>query len=80
MLSARQRRSRAPAREPLALPGHGTEARREDLQRDDAAEPRVARAVDLPHPARAERRLDLVRPETRARRLHRLTPFDGRAS
>ena len=36
---------------------------RQDLQRDVAPELRVLRPVDLPHPARAERRDDLVGPE-----------------
>src|SRR6185369_4915972 len=37
----------------------GGELRREDLDRDLASEPRVARAVDLAHSSRAERREDL---------------------
>ena len=45
--------------------------RRQHLDRDLAPELRVPRAVDLAHPARAERREDLVGPETRlpARRV-----------
>ena len=39
------------------------EVRRQHLDGDVAPEPRVARAVDLAHPARPERRRDLVRPE-----------------
>ena len=35
----------------------------QDLERDVAVEPRVARAVDLAHAARAEGRDDLVRAE-----------------
>ena len=38
----------------------------EDLQRDTPVELRVARPVDLAHPARAERREDLVGAETSA--------------
>ena len=44
------------ARSPASLLG-------QDLDRDLAAQPRVARPVDLAHPARAERGEDLVRPE-----------------
>src|SRR5258706_16428966 len=39
---------------------------RQDLDRDGAIEPRVPRAVDLAHAARAERREDVVRAEARA--------------
>ena len=39
---------------------------RQDLDRHLAREPRVPRPVDLPHPARAERRDDLVGTEARA--------------
>ena len=35
----------------------------DDLDRDCAVEPGVAGAIDLAHPAGAERRFDLVRPE-----------------
>ena len=45
----------------------GREPRRQNLDRDVAAEPRVARAIDLAHPARAERGENLVGPESRAR-------------
>ena len=38
------------------------------LDRDVAAEAGVARAVDLAHPAGAEKAEDLVRPETRTHR------------
>jgi hypothetical protein len=36
---------------------------RQDLQRDRARETRVARAIHLSHPARAEDRIDLEAPE-----------------
>src|SRR5262249_59028278 len=39
---------------------------RQDLDRDRAAQPRVGRLVDLAHPARAERRDDLVRADANA--------------
>jgi hypothetical protein len=39
---------------------------REDLDRDDAPEPRIARAVDLAHPALAQRAEHLIRAERRA--------------
>ena len=51
---------------PLEAPrnsGVGGERRRQNLDRDVAIEPRVARPVDFAHPARAERRHDLVRAE-----------------
>ncbi len=44
------------------------ERRRQNLDRDVAPEPRVARPVDLSHAARAERREDLVRTEAGAGR------------
>ena len=50
-------------REPV---GVGGERRGQHLDRDLAAEPRVARAVDLAHPAGAERRDDLVGPQASA--------------
>ena len=37
--------------------------RRQDLDCDDPVEPRIPRAVDLPHSAGADGREDLVRPE-----------------
>jgi hypothetical protein len=40
---------------------------REDFDSDHSVKPGVARAVDLTHPARTQRRLDLVRPEFVAR-------------
>ena len=46
------------AAEPLGI---GGERRREHLDRDLALEPRVARAIDLAHPPRPDRRKDLVR-------------------
>ena len=42
----------------------GGKALRQDLDRDDATQPRVTRLVDLPHPAGADGGKDLVRPET----------------
>jgi len=42
------------------------EVGREDLDRDDAIEARVLRAIDLSHPSRAERSEDLVRTESGA--------------
>ena len=39
----------------------------QDLDRDVALQPRVAGAIDLAHPARADRAEDLVRPETGTR-------------
>jgi hypothetical protein len=50
------------ALEPLRVRG---EALRQHLERDVAAEPGVARAVDLAHPARAQRGDDLVAAEPR---------------
>ena len=47
--------------------GIGGDVRGHDLERDVAAEPRVARAIDLAHPAGAERRDDFVLRETAAR-------------
>ena len=44
----------------------GRERVRQDLDRDRAIEPRVARPVDLAHAAGAEGRDDLVRAEARA--------------
>ena len=49
--------------EALAALGVGRELRREDLDRDVAAEAGVAGAIDLSHPARADRREDLEGPE-----------------
>ena len=53
------------ALEPLAELRVAGEVRRQDLDRDGAIETRVARLVDLAHPARAERRHDFVRTESR---------------
>src|SRR4051794_27038588 len=58
---------------------------REELDRDFAAEGWVARDVHLAHPARAERREDLVLPEFLAHHRHERGPVrdstfrDGRA-
>ena len=52
--------------------GGGREVRRQHLHRDVAVELRVARPVDLAHPAGAERGLDPIRPEPVAgREAHR---------
>ena len=48
------------ALEPLPDLGRRREMRRQHLDRDRPLEPRVARLVDLAHPARADRREDLV--------------------
>ncbi len=44
--------------------GIGREFRRQHLDRDVAIQPCVARPVHVAHPARADRRDDLVRAET----------------
>ena len=57
---------------------------REELQRDQSLEPGVLRLVDLPHPASADERDDLVLAEPRTGGdghrgkvgLYRLPPFD----
>jgi hypothetical protein len=51
------------ALEPRAAIGVGAEDVGQDLQGDVAPQPAVARAIDLAHAARAERRDDLVRPK-----------------
>ncbi len=43
------------------------EALRQHLDRHGPLQPRIPRPIHLPHPARAERRQDLVRPELRSR-------------
>ena len=43
--------------------GIGREAVGQDLDRDLAAEARIARAVDLAHPSGAKRRQDFIRPD-----------------
>ena len=48
--------------------GVGTQPGRQDFDRDVATEPRVARPIDLPHPARANERDDLVGAESNAGR------------
>ena len=53
--------------EPLAELRIGGERLREDLDGDRAIEPRVARLVDLAHPAGAEGGENFVRAEARAR-------------
>ena len=47
--------------------GRGRPVARDHLDRDLAAEARVAGPIDLAHPARTEGREDLVGPEARAR-------------
>ena len=49
--------------EPAEPVGIGRGLRMQDLDRDFPPKSLVARAVDLPHPARAQRRQDLVRPQ-----------------
>ena len=56
------------AREAGEAIGIGSERLRQDLDRDVAIEPRVARAIDLAHAAGAEQRDDFVDVETRAGR------------
>ena len=53
------------AGEPLGIEGQRAG---QDLQRDVAAQPRIARPVHFPHAARPERGNDLVGPETRTGR------------
>jgi len=69
--------------EALHALGVARHLRAQQLDRDLAAEPGVAGTVDLPHPARAERRDDLIRPQPHARMhgplilariLHRIRP------
>src|SRR6266498_3512917 len=50
--------------EPLASLSAFGQMPRQDFDRDRAFKTRVSRLVHLPHPARAERRQDLVRTET----------------
>jgi hypothetical protein len=64
------------ARDPIGIVDEG---RRQGLDRDVAAEPRVVRPVDFTHPPGAERRDELVRPEARAheeRHLRRRSRID----
>jgi hypothetical protein len=42
----------------------------EDFDRDEALQARVSRAIDLAHPARAQRAHDLIRPESREEFRH----------
>jgi hypothetical protein len=53
----------------------GRERRRQDLDRDVAAQARVLRTVHLSHPARADRLEDLVGPEAVSRREGHLPGF-----
>ena len=55
----------------------GGRRRRHDLDRDVAPEPRVARAIDLAHPAGADRRHDLVGAEAASRIEHPLSLSGG---
>ena len=57
-----------PARSACSRSGVLREARRQDLDRDLAPEPRVLRPVDLAHPSGADRREDLVGAELAFRR------------
>jgi hypothetical protein len=64
MIERRQRlRFARESRQAIGIAGKGV---RQDLQRDLTIELRVPRAVDLAHPARADRRDDFVRAETGA--------------
>jgi hypothetical protein len=56
-----------PLESPESVP-MGFEAGRQDLDGDRAAEAQVSPAIDLAHSARAQRRKDLVRAQTRADR------------
>ena len=56
------------AREPLAV---GRERVGQDLDRDVAPEPRVARAIDLAHAAGTQERDDLVHTQSLTDELHR---------
>ena len=51
------------ALEPCALYGIGSQALREDLDRDVALQARVSRAIDFPHAPRSERGDDFIWPE-----------------
>ena len=53
------------SREPVWVRG---KRRRQDLQRDIAIERRIARTIDLAHPARAEGADDFIRTEMRSDR------------
>jgi hypothetical protein len=53
--------------EPMKAIDAGRECGRQDLDRDVTSEPRIACAIHLAHPAGAEQRHDLVRPEAGAR-------------
>ena len=59
------------AGQPLGVP---RELGRQDLDRDLATEPGVARTVDFAHAARSERREDLERPDTGTRCEHLQDP------
>ena len=61
--AASERASRSKRASALAVAG---ELLGQHLDRHLAPEPRVARAIDLTHPSRAEERQDLVGPEGRA--------------
>ena len=60
------RSSSPPARIAGATSGDDAECCRQNLDGDRSLQPRVTRPVDLAHPARAERREDLVGTEARA--------------
>jgi hypothetical protein len=58
------------SREPIGVAGEGL---RQYFDRDLALQPRIARAIDFAHAARADERDDFVSAETTARRkTHRL--------
>src|SRR5439155_14102412 len=78
----RERRHRACfALEALARLWPVAERRRHDLDGDGPIEPRVPRAIDLPHPACPERADDLVRSQFRTGSKHQanLTRVEGPA-
>ena len=50
--------------------GVGRERVGQNLDRDVPIERRVARAIHFAHPARANQRDDLIRPDSRSRRQH----------
>ena len=53
---------------------------RQDLQRNRSREHRVAGAVDVPHPALPNQRLDLVLPKRRTDEIGRLCPTQARST
>ena len=57
--------------------GVGGDRRRDDLDRDVAAQPRVARAIDLAHPAGTDQRDDVMAADPRSRRERHLARLYG---